>query len=63
MFLQRMAGPLSKSEVVRIFARILTAADIPLTRPDECGREVSRLHGHVVRADGSTSREMEQLRH
>ena len=45
--------PLSKSKVVRIFVFVLTAADILLTRPDECGREVSRLQGHVVRVSGT----------
>ena len=46
-------GPLPKLEVVRIFERVLRAAGIPLTRPDECGREVSRFQGHVMRVSGA----------
>ncbi|CAE7252455.1 DNMT3B [Symbiodinium sp. CCMP2592] len=46
-------GPLSKVQVVRIFERVLSAAGIPLTRPDECGREVPRFQGHVMRVSGT----------
>ena len=45
--------PLKKFQVVQLIERVLRAAGVETTRPDEAGRQAPRFSGHTLRVSGT----------
>ena len=53
MFPNSDGKAMTKAAVVEGFRRVLHAAGVPLTRPDESGKQLPRFHGHCARVSGA----------
>ena len=53
LFPDRELQPLKKVDVIRMIEHVLGQASVPITRPDESGRQTPRFGGHCLRVSGT----------